>query len=72
LWDKLEAMVSKIPELERLQADPAVTGNQRELQRVGRELAELRPISEAYARHRRVERELEGKRNVSRRRSGSS
>jgi peptide chain release factor 1 len=64
LWDKLEAMVSKIPELERLQADPAVTGNQRELQRVGRELAELRPISEAYARHRRVERELEENREM--------
>jgi len=58
LWDKLETISGRVSELERLMADPAVTGNPRELQRVGRELAELRPVAEAYARYRRIEREL--------------
>jgi peptide chain release factor 1 len=58
LWDKLEAVAARIPELERLLSDPAVTGNAREMQRVGRELAELRPVAEAHARYRRIEREL--------------
>jgi len=59
LWDKLEAVVARLPELERLLSDPAVTGNPREMQRVGRELAELRPVAEAHGRYRRIERELE-------------
>jgi peptide chain release factor 1 len=58
LWDKLEAVAARLPELERLLSDPSVTGNQREMQRVGRELAELRPVAEAHARYRRIEREL--------------
>lgn len=62
--DKLEALASKVPELERLLFDPSVTGNQREMQRVGRELAELRPIAEAHARYRRAERELEENRGM--------
>jgi peptide chain release factor 1 len=64
LWDKLEALSAKVPDLERLLSDPSVTGNQREMQRVGRELAELRPIAEAHARFRKVERELEENREM--------
>ncbi|MCL5884814.1 MAG: peptide chain release factor 1 [Deltaproteobacteria bacterium] len=58
MWDKLDAVAGRVAELERLLSDPAVIGNPRELQRVGRELAEVRPIAEAYARYRRVEEEL--------------
>ena len=58
MWDKLESVVAKVPELERLLSDPSVTGNPREMQRVGRELAELRPVAEAHARYRKVEQEL--------------
>jgi len=64
LWDKLEELAAKVPDLERLLFDPSVTGNQREMQRVGRELAELRPIAEAHARYRKVERELEENREM--------
>jgi peptide chain release factor 1 len=64
LWDKLEALVAKVPELERVLADPAVTGNPREMQRVGKELAELRPLAEVHARYRRSERELEENREI--------
>ena len=58
MWDKLEAVAARIPALERLLSDPAVTGNAREMQRIGRELTELRPVAEAHARYRRIEREL--------------
>ncbi len=58
MWDKLEAVATRLPELERLLSDPSVTGNPREMQRIGRELAELRPVAEAHARYRRIEREL--------------
>jgi len=64
LWDKLEAVVARVPELERLLSDPSVTGNPREMQRVGRELSELRPVAESHARYRRVERELEENRAI--------
>ncbi|GAB4228070.1 MAG: peptide chain release factor 1 [Deltaproteobacteria bacterium] len=59
MWDKLESIVERLPELERLLSDPSVTGNPRELQRVGRELAELRPVAEAHARYRQTARELD-------------
>ncbi|MBM2827557.1 MAG: prfA, partial [Actinobacteria bacterium] len=39
--------------------DPSVVGNPREMQRIGRELAELRPLALAYARHRKIAHELE-------------
>ena len=58
MWDKLESATARIPELERLLSDPAVTGNPREMQRIGRELAELRPVAEVHARYRKVEQEL--------------
>ena len=46
-------------ELERLSQDPSVLGNHREMQRVGRELQELRPVADAYDRYRRAGVELE-------------
>jgi len=58
LWDKLESATERIPELERRMSDPSVTGNAREMQRIGRELAELRPVAAVHARYRKVEQEL--------------
>ena len=58
MWDKLEAIVARLPELERQLSDPAVTGNPREMQRIGRELADLRPVAAAHARYRKIEQEL--------------
>ncbi|MCL2102724.1 MAG: PCRF domain-containing protein, partial [Syntrophorhabdaceae bacterium] len=62
--NRIEELIARIPELERLQLDPSVTGNQREMQRVGRELAELRPIANAYDRYKKMERELEENREM--------
>jgi peptide chain release factor 1 len=64
LWDKLETVRGRIAELERLMTEPSVVGNQREMQRVGRELSDLRPLAEAYARYRKAEQELEENRQL--------
>ena len=64
MWDRLETIRGRVEELERLMADPAVTGNPRELQRIGRELADLRPVAEGYARYRRIAQELEENREL--------
>lgn len=58
MWDKLEAVARRVGELERLLADPAVAGNPREIQRLGRELAEARPVAQAYLDLRKVEEEI--------------
>jgi protein subunit release factor A len=57
-------MCGRIPELERLMNDPSVVGNPREMQRVGRELSELRPIAQAYDRYRKIAQELEENRQL--------
>ncbi len=62
--DRLSAISLRVAELDRLLADPATAGNPRELQRIGRELAELRPAASAHARLQRIERELEENREI--------
>jgi peptide chain release factor 1 len=64
LWDKLEALVARVEELERILADPAVVGNPREMQRVGKELSDIRPMAEMHALFRKTERELEENREI--------
>ncbi|PWB63547.1 MAG: peptide chain release factor 1 [Deltaproteobacteria bacterium] len=64
MWDKLESLVGRVAELERLMTDPSVVGNSREMQRVGRELSELRPLVDAHARYRKIARELEENREL--------
>lgn len=59
MLDKLETVRDRIAELERRMTDPSVVGNPREMQRLGRELSELRPLAEAYARHRKLAQEIE-------------
>ncbi len=64
MWDKLETIQGRVEEITRLLGDPAVTSQPRERQRLGRELSELRPLAEAYARHRKIEQELEENREL--------
>jgi peptide chain release factor 1 len=59
MWDRLEGVPARIAELERLSQDPSVLGNHREMQRVGRELQELRPLADAYERYRKAGTEIE-------------
>ena len=58
MWDKLKTVSARFDELERRMTDPSVVGNNREMQRVGRELAELRVVRDAYDRYRKMSREL--------------
>jgi len=64
LRDKLATIERRVEELGRLLADPAVAGDRRELQRLGRELAELRPLSDLSASYRNILRELEENREL--------
>jgi len=66
MLDKLASIAERVEELNRLLADPAVVSDRRELQRLGRELAELRPLSEAYRDYRTLLRELEENREMAR------
>ena len=59
MWDKLEGIKARVDEITRLLGDLSVTGNSRELQKLGRELAELKPLAEAYERYRKIRQELE-------------
>src|SRR4030067_533891 len=64
MWDKLEAVSRRVEEITRLLGDPGMMGNSRELQKLGRGLAELRPLAEAYVRDRRIGQELEENRTL--------
>jgi len=64
LRDKLATIERRVEEIGRLLADPAVAGDRRELQRLGRELAELRPLSDLSASYRNILRELEENREL--------
>ena len=62
--NRREEVAERFDEISRLLADPSVAADPRELQKLGRELAELRPLAEAYDHLRRVERELSENRNL--------
>jgi peptide chain release factor 1 len=64
VWDKLEAVAKRAEEIFRLLADPGLAGNSREIQKLSRELAEIRPLAEAYAHHLRIGQELEENRGL--------
>ncbi|HBO69236.1 MAG TPA: peptide chain release factor 1 [Deltaproteobacteria bacterium] len=64
MQDKLASIAARVEEINRILSDPAVSGDRRELQKLGRELAELRPLSDAYGEHRRIVRELEENREL--------
>ncbi len=64
MWNKLEAITERVEEITRLLSDPAMAGKARDRKMLSRELAELRPLSEAVARHRKIIQELEENRNL--------
>ena len=64
MWNRLETVYGRVAELERLMTDPSVVGNMREMQKVGRELSELRPVALAYDRYRKIVQELEENRQL--------
>lgn len=64
MWDKLESIAERVGELTRLMSDASVAADRRELQRLGRELSELRPLAETFLRHRKVGRDIEENRDL--------
>ena len=64
MWDKLKTVSGRFEELERRMTDPSVVGNNREMQRIGRELSELRPLRLAHDRYRKMHREIEENRQL--------
>ncbi len=54
----MKTVSARFDDLERRMSDPSVVGDNREMQRVGRELAELRVLRDAFERYRKMTREL--------------
>ena len=64
MFDKLEKIVERIQEIQRLMSDPAVASDQRRSRDLGKELRTLEPIVEAYQRYRKVESDLKGSKDL--------
>ncbi len=64
MWNKLKSISDRFDELEKKMTDPAVVGNSREIQRIGRELSEMRPLRDACARFEKLNREMEENRQL--------
>jgi peptide chain release factor 1 len=55
ILDRLKAILERFDEIERQLADPRVQADRHELQRLGKEQAQLRPIVEAYRAYQHAE-----------------
>ncbi len=64
MLDKLDGVRKRVDEITRLLGDPGVAANSRELQKLGRELGELKPLADAYEQYRKVRQELEQNRHL--------
>jgi peptide chain release factor 1 len=64
MLDKLEEIARRHGELVEQQADPEVAVDPRRSRDVAKKIAELDPVVTAYREYRRIERELEGAREV--------
>jgi len=62
--DRLEELVARYQELERLMAQPEVATNYARLQELGKERASLEEVVSLYRRYRAVEKELAGARSL--------
>jgi peptide chain release factor 1 len=64
MFDKLEKIVERIQDIQRLMSDPAVASDQRRSRDLGKELRTLEPIVAAYQRYRKVEADLKGSKDL--------
>ncbi len=64
LWQRLEDVIERYNELERLMADPAIATDHQRLAELAQEQAELRPLVEAYQRYKEVGARLEEARQL--------
>ena len=64
MLDKLEEVARRHSELVEQQADPAVAVDPKRSREIAKKVAELEPVVTAYRAYRRLERELEGAREL--------
>jgi peptide chain release factor 1 len=64
MLDKLEEIARRHSELVEQQADPAVAVDPKRSREIAKKVAELEPVVTAYRAYRRLERELEGAREL--------
>jgi len=64
MLDKLEEIARRHAELVEQQADPAVAVDPKRSREIAKKVAELEPVATAYRAYRRLERELEGAREL--------
>ena len=64
MFDKLEKIVERVQEIQRLMSDPTIVADQRRLRDLGKELRALEPIVAAYQRFRKVESDLKGSKDL--------
>ena len=58
MFDRLDVIVARFEELERMLMDPSITGNRNRMREVSKEHSDLSPIVAAYQRHRAIRDEL--------------
>jgi peptide chain release factor 1 len=64
MLDKLAEVEKRYVELERMMNDPQLLGQQREYSKLAKERAELEELVRYYREWRKVEREIEGNRQL--------
>jgi peptide chain release factor 1 len=64
MFDKLEKMIERVQELNRLMSDPAVITDHRRLRELGKELRALEPVVKAYEKYKKTRSDFEGAKDV--------
>jgi peptide chain release factor 1 len=64
MFDKLEKIVERVQDIQRLMSDPSIVSDQRRSRDLGKELRALEPILAAYQRYRKVENDLKGNKEL--------
>ncbi len=64
MFDKLEKIVERVQEIQRLLSDPAIASDQRRFRDLGRELRTLEPIVAAYQRYKKASNDYKGSKEL--------
>jgi peptide chain release factor 1 len=64
VFDKLEKIVERFEEVQRLMGDPAVASDQHRLREMGKELRKLEPVVKAYSKYKKTQRDLQGSKEL--------
>ncbi|HWP83078.1 MAG TPA: peptide chain release factor 1 [Bacteroidota bacterium] len=64
MFDKLQNIVERFEEVNRLLSEPSVIADQKRFRELGKELRTLEPIVKAYERYKRIKANVEGSKEV--------